>query len=914
MSPIRLRYRLHTEGRSTSVHVDALLAPGEAPLGDADLRRLMPTLHALDQAITREMRSGTTFGQLTEAQLARLLPLLAQRPTTIGTDDLHVLEEPLSPRMRIEARGDGSLEVRLSLHSETRGWYELDAGRLVIGAQAFWLQGGDAAPVVSPNPWELTSWVRDPMRRLGAELSPAERDALVSSLTRAGVPPKDLELLAVRRAPPERFIVRLLPVETEADEPLVRMTLEAQYAGQRVTLTGRAPMSPYLLPQPGTHGALIERDLATELDAREVMRRVGARFDPEAQLFVSRGQTALAVADPRTGVFPDAWLVDRSDHAPHFRQDLHLRAEVRLEEHRGLLDLQLGVRESPDELVDLASIAELLEWMRRGDRYLRLVDGSYVAPSAKFRRSLRILDDLGATSSRLLVSPLCIGLLRALGNVAQVAAADAATETWLAELAGLEAPREVPVPEGLRAQLRDYQRRGLDWLMMLHRHRLTGILADDMGLGKTVQALALLLAVRESDGHAPSLVVAPTSVLGVWRDEAARFAPSLKVVVWHGTPKAREALHLDGADVIVTSYGILRRDVERLASTRFRYLILDEAQSAKNAATQNARVVRKIVSERRLALSGTPIENHPEELWAAFDFLAPGFLGSLRQFRKRYGRGIIAGSGEAQELLRTRTAPLVLRRLKTTVARELPPKVESIVRCDMLPAQRALYDHVAAELRRDVARKIDKQGIARTHLDILAALTRLRQIACDPSLLPAPPGLRVPGSAKLALFEELMREALASERRIVVFSQFVQMQKRIIAVIEALGVTPLWLHGGTRHRDRVIAAFQDPQGPPVIVVSLKAGGTGITLTRADTVMHYDPWWNPAVEQQATDRTHRLGQLHQVNVYKLVCADSIEERVLDMAARKLDLANALLSDTPGASAKRISQDDVLALLS
>ncbi|MEZ4273440.1 MAG: DEAD/DEAH box helicase [Myxococcota bacterium] len=408
-------------------------------------------------------------------------------------------------------------------------------------------------------------------------------------------------------------------------------------------------------------------------------------------------------------------------------------------------------------------------------------------------------------------------------------------------------------------------------------------------------------------------MIAPTSVVTVWRDEAARFGPSLNVVLWHGPPNLRHQIDLTHADLVITSYGILRRDAERLSAVPFRYVILDEAQAAKNAATQNAKAVRQLVSERRLALSGTPIENRSEELWAAFDFLAPGFLGSLRQFRKRYGRPVAQGDDGALDRLRARVAPLILRRLKSEVARELPPKIETTVRCDMQSSQRALYDHMAGKLRETVLKKIEKIGIERAHLDILAALTRLRQICCDPALLPTPEGVKTPPSAKLELFEELMREALGSERRVVVFSQFVKMQRRLISTIKKLGVEPLWLHGGTKNRDKVVDAFQTPSGPPVIVVSLRAGGTGLTLTRADTVMHYDPWWNPAVERQATDRTHRLGQRQKVTVYKLICANTIEEKVHALAASKDKLAESLISSEGSAASKHITTDEVLALL-
>ena len=522
---------------------------------------------------------------------------------------------------------------------------------------------------------------------------------------------------------------------------------------------------------------------------------------------------------------------------------------------------------------------------------------------------------MGADSERILVSPLCIGLLRMMNNTTALKAADAATKAWLDELASDNKPAQVDQPESLQGELRDYQRRGLDWLSMLHRHRLTGILADDMGLGKTMQAISLLLKIKEDEGFGQSLVVAPTSVVTVWRDEIQRFAPALRIAMWHGNPKLRYEIDLDdNIDVIITSYGVLRRDAEMLSERQFRYIILDEAQSAKNAASQNATAIRQLKSERRLALTGTPIENRPEELWTTFDFLAPGFLGSLRQFRKRYARPISRGDGQALEMLATRVQPLILRRLKSEVAKELPEKVETVIRCELNEDQRALYDHLAGRLRKEVEEKVQEVGIQKAHLDILAALTRLRQVCCDPELLKGNETLpSVPDSAKLQAFEELMREALESGRRIIVFSQFVEMQKRIIQVIKKLGVNPLWLHGGTRDRDKVVAKFQDPEGPPVIVVSLRAGGTGLTLTRADTVIHYDPWWNPAVERQATDRAHRLGQTQTVLVYKLVCSETIEERVLELADRKEALASDILGSDFGGGAKRISPSEVMSLI-
>ncbi len=909
--PVRLGYRLSLSGRGAGAHLVAV--HGSERLDESRLRGLLPKLHPLDQAIGREIASSAVFGHLADAQLARVLPLLAQRQTQLGEGNLAIGGKGVVPRLKVEPGALGGVRLELLLVDDKGVWHPLSEGRLVAGTQAFFIKDGQVGEVSSPAPWELAVWAKTPVVELTADLTPQRRDDLVRGLTKLGVPAQDLVRLAVRRAPPDRFVVHLVPrpVIPEAEAQLV---LEAEYQGERAAIGGRDPDEAYLVPA-DPHSGLIERDLAAEHDARKLVGAAGFRFENATQTFVARGEAALRALDPGGGSFPLHWLVDRSGNGPVFRRDLEIKTQVRLIEDRGLFQLDVGTFARDDEDATVRALVEmkdLLAWLDSGARYVRLADGSYVAPSPRFKKNLGLLADLGAQAERALISPMCVGILRELGQAQALEAADKATADWIAEVSGDQAPPHVDPPEELTAVLRDYQKRGLEWLAMLHRHRLTGILADDMGLGKTLQTLTLIALVRRQEGPKPSLVVAPTSVLSVWRDEAARFLPALRVAIWHGAPEERRQIDIEKVDVVITSYGILRRDTDFLSQVGFRYVILDEAQSAKNAATQNARSVRRLKSERRLALTGTPIENRPEELWATFDFLAPGFLGNLRSFRKRYARPIERGEDGPMGLLRARMHPFVMRRLKDEVARELPPKLESVVRCEMGAAQRALYDHLAGELRESVKRKIEKVGIERAHMDVLAALTRLRQICCDPALLPAPPNAKVPESAKLALFEELMREALESERRVIVFSQFVEMQRRIIPVIERLGVKPLWLHGGTRNRDQVVSSFQDPHGPPVIVISLKAGGTGLTLTRADTVMHYDPWWNPAVERQATDRTHRLGQQHQVTVYKLVCAKSIEERVLEMASKKDDLAAALLGSDVGGQ-KRISAEEILSLL-
>ena len=434
-----------------------------------------------------------------------------------------------------------------------------------------------------------------------------------------------------------------------------------------------------------------------------------------------------------------------------------------------------------------------------------------------------------------------------------------------------------------------------------------------MGLGKTLMAMSLLAKVKEERGDKPNLVVAPTSVLDVWVDEAKRHVPDLRVLKWHGRERKGLDKKAKNVDIIVTSYALLRRDVDdALGKVKFRYMMLDEAQHVKNPSTEAWKAARQVDCEQRLALTGTPIENRVEELWSILDLVAPGLLGTARNFERRYARTIAKGDQARLEELRRRTKPVILRRKKEDVAKDLPPKIESIMRCEMTKEQRAIYLRVLAEVRSDVEKALNVHSKGRARAPILAALMRLRQVCCDPRLVLGDDGADA-GSAKLNLFAEVMQEALASDRRVIVFSQFVEMQKLIHEQLKAIGVDDaLWLHGGTRKRGEVVAAFQDPDGPKVIVVSLKAGGTGITLTQADTVIHYDPWWNPAVEDQATDRAHRIGQKKTVHVIKLACEDSIEERMLQLSADKRAAAEGVLGkDGPGP--KSLSLDEIRGLI-
>ncbi|MBS1140807.1 MAG: SNF2-related:Helicase, C-terminal:SWIM Zn-finger [Proteobacteria bacterium] len=471
---------------------------------------------------------------------------------------------------------------------------------------------------------------------------------------------------------------------------------------------------------------------------------------------------------------------------------------------------------------------------------------------------------------------------------------------------------DVAPPAGFRLDLRPYQKEGLAWLQFLREHELSGILADDMGLGKTAQTLAHLLLEKEAGRlEKPALIILPTSLIFNWKNEAARFAPDLKVLSLHGPERKTQFGEITKHDVILTTYPLLWRDADELMQHSYHLLILDEAQTVKNAQSQSAEAVRKIDARHRLCLTGTPLENHLGELWSQFDFLLPGFLGTSKQFN-RHWRTPIEKQGDMarRSLLARRIRPFILRRKKEDVAQELPPKTIIIRSVELEGAQRDLYETVRAAMDAKVRDEIASKGFARSQIVILDALLKLRQVCCDPRLVKANSARKVTERAKLDLLMAMLPELVDEGRRVLVFSQFTSMLALIEHELDKAGITYVTLTGDTVDREVPIRRFQDCE-VPIFLISLKAGGVGLNLTAADTVIHYDPWWNPAVENQATDRAHRLGQDKPVFVYKLIVSGSIEEKILALQERKAELAAGILSDDHRVDVK-FGTDDLAAL--
>ncbi|MDP1604819.1 MAG: DEAD/DEAH box helicase [Legionella sp.] len=453
----------------------------------------------------------------------------------------------------------------------------------------------------------------------------------------------------------------------------------------------------------------------------------------------------------------------------------------------------------------------------------------------------------------------------------------------------------VEIPQGLQTTLRDYQHEGLNWIQFLRKSRLGGVLADDMGLGKTVQTLAHLQYEKEQGRLTrATLIVAPTSLVGNWYEEAMRFTPQLKILIFHGLERHQD--EFDNYDVVISTYGLIQRDKSRFVDYQFYYLILDEAQFIKNARAKTTQIIQQINAEHRLCLSGTPLENHLGELWSLFHFLMPGLLGDVKQFRKFFKTPIEKNSdNERQTLLANRVRPFMLRRTKNQVESELPAKTEMTRMIELDGTQRDLYEAIRMSMEKKVRDAIARQGMGKSHIVLLDALLKLRQVCCDPRLLSIPEAQIAHGtSAKLDALMDLIDNLVAEKRRVLVFSQFTSMLKLIEEELKNRQYEYLKLTGQTQNRQQLVNKFQNGD-TPVFLISLKAGGTGLNLTKADTVIHYDPWWNPAAEDQATDRSHRIGQENPVFVYKLITAGTVEEAILAMQDKKRQLFDGILSE-------------------
>jgi len=558
------------------------------------------------------------------------------------------------------------------------------------------------------------------------------------------------------------------------------------------------------------------------------------------------------------------------------------------------------------------SFPELLRALERGDSTVRLDDGSLGILPEEWLEQIGMISGLGTTTEDgLRFSTSQAALLDALLASQESVEIDAGFERMRERFRNFSGLEQVEVPSTFVGQLRGYQREGLSWLKFLGDFNFGGCLADDMGLGKTVQFLAMLLRrLEDVKSPPPSLVVVPRSLMFNWSSECGRFAPGLRVMEYTGLERATSRADFSRHHLILTTYGTVRRDIAVLKDIDFDYVVLDEAQTIKNPSSQIARASRLLKANFRLALSGTPIENNAGDLWSIFEFLNPGMLGRSTAFRTHIAD---PDSRESREMVAKGLRPFILRRTKKQVAAELPDRLEETIVCDMEPEQRRLYDELRLHYRDSLLGLVQEQGIAKTRMHVLEALLRLRQAACHPALLKR--GDESEPYAKLDVLVPHLQELISEGHKALVFSQFTSMLSILREHLDRQGIVYEYLDGKTRDRKARVEHFQDDPACPVFLISLKAGGLGLNLTAADYVFLLDPWWNPAVEAQAIDRAHRVGQTRTVFAYRLICRDTVEEKIAELQKQKRELADAILAGDDSSNVlKDLSVEDLELLFS
>jgi superfamily II DNA or RNA helicase len=771
----------------------------------------------------------------------------------------------------------------------------IDAGLLFAGDRV--------APLAESTAWQ---WLWHLRRQGPIEAPSADAEALLKELLEApGVPairvPEELGYQEVEVQPRPLLRVRGADARAIGDEKL-RAALSFDYEGKIV---------PALAPGRGSYEPETRRFLARSVQAEDaactLLAELGLRFLKPGY---SQPEPTWDVPAKRLPKIVRVLL----------EAGWHVEAEGKVFRRPGgfKLDVSTGfdwfeLRGEFDFGGSAAQLPELLEALRRGDNLVRLDDGTYGMLPEEWLQRIGMFAGLGERENgHVRFRKNQAVLLDALLAAQPHASCDEVFARMRQELRSFEGVRRSEQPEGFVGELRQYQCEGLGWMEFLRRFSFGGCLADDMGVGKTAQVLALLETrrqLRESGENAgPSLVVVPRSLIFNWKEEAARFTPKLRVLDYSGSE--RNGDDFTAYDMVLSTYGTLRRDALRLKDIEFDYIVLDEAQAVKNAATESAKAVRLLRGSHRLALSGTPVENHLGELFSLFEFLNPGMLGTAGIF-KLGGAGMRNPDEDTRRLLGQALRPFILRRTKEQVAHELPPKTEQTIHCEMEPGQRKLYNELRQHYRDALLKRIQTEGLAKSKIQVLEALLRLRQAACHPGLIDQKRSEE--SSAKLDVLLAQLREVLAEGHKALVFSQFTSLLKILRDRLSREGITYEYLDGRTRHRQACVERFQNDEKCLLFLISLKAGGLGLNLTAAEYVFLLDPWWNPAVEAQAMDRAHRIGQTRQVFAYRLIARDTVEEKVLELQKTKRDLAAAIIG-ADNSLIRNLRSEDLELLLS
>ena len=822
-------------------------------------------------------------------QFLRVLRGLRGHPrVTFGkTRRVHISAEAFRPRLRLSRRADESITLELEDAKNAR--------LLVADGDAWVFEGSCLQPLAEGFPESLlaladgsVTFRGERAQRFLALEAPRLRELF--EIETGG----DWALPDIATAQP-RFV---LSIEGSMRE--LRAELRVRYPDgvQRI-----GALEPLVIRDPERPGIILLRNVEAERAAAARLERAGftARGDKLVLTNENRIARFFAFEYPR---LKTEWHVTLSSAATKARTELQPLApkiEV-VGSGENWFELRYSLA-TPDGTA--FSAAELQRLLRSGQTTTRLRNGRTAVFDAEaisdFEEVLRDAEPRQNQPGVFRVDPAHSSYIAA--TAGEIGASLIDPRSSLQRLAtGVSA--KLPA---LDERLRDYQRDGVAWLWRLAHNDLGGILADEMGLGKTVQTLAFLQALRATE---PTLIVCPTSLITNWQNEARRFAPELRLLVLEGPERQKHFGEMVNEDVVLTSYALLQRDAEKYRAVQFSTVVLDEAQHIKNPDTQNAQAAFALRARHRFVLTGTPIENSVRDLWSIMNFVLPGYLGSRADFRERYEQPLARGEApEVQRRLARRMRAFLLRRKKTDVAKELPEKIEQQVLCELSAQQRAVYDGLLREIQSALTSRNGNAGENR--MQMLVGLLRLRQVCCDLRLLRDRESEN--GSAKLQLLDELLEEAIDGGHRVLVFSQFVSMLALIREQLDARQIQFSYLDGSTKERQAVVDRFQQDASIPVFLMSLKAGGVGLNLSAADTVIHFDPWWNYAAEAQATDRAHRIGQTRVVTAYKLIARDTVEEKIVKLQARKRSASEATIgSEEPLMSG--LTTEDLEELLS
>lgn len=704
-----------------------------------------------------------------------------------------------------------------------------------------------------------------------------------------------IDKLTLEQKPPLNIVTMGLDYDGS-----LKASLEFDYDGTRVPYSKISGKSPYVTIKKPKEDLLywVRRNIKHEESAYQML--LSCRFAPmQTNNLALEKENAIDFYNYYLKQAGDGWLFEEKDDMSFFKlapKPFELCADM---DFGGNTTDSFEIELSGKVGDDVIPFDDVYNLITEGNKYIRIKNDGFAEVPAmdiySLLKSFNTFDVYKNDENKYIVKTYRAGLVSEMQNLGMTLKMGRKFSKFWKQISTFSTMDNATLPKGVHAEYREYQAKGFSWLWFLYQYGLNGILADDMGLGKTLQALALIQKAKEKDKQAPNLVICPTSVVFNWESEIQKFAPSLKCLKLSGVERKELFKDIKKYDVIITSYALIRRDIEKLKKHEFRYVILDESQNIKNAESITAQSVKKLNSKHKLALSGTPIENRLEELWSVFDFLMPGFMFTQSEFNYRYVTPIVEREDKVVgKRLKSQIYPFILRRMKRDVAKDLPDKVENIAYCELTPEQKDFYLEVLDSTKQELFKSIEQNGLEKSRMSIFSALLRLRQICCHPRLYDKENVKGINQSGKFEHLKEMLEEIISEGHRVLLFSQFVDMLDITREWLVKSGIKHEYLTGSTKNRQEVVERYNSDTSIPIFLISLKAGGTGLNLTGADYVIHYDPWWNPAVEDQATDRAYRIGQTKKVFVYRLITKGTVEEKIQKLKQRKRNLVDSVIS--------------------